>query len=177
MSAWPGRDEIARAVGPLHDADDGLVARLAFLQILLWNEDVVGQRAVLGEQVGVVLLHLKRADECLVAALQYLGDGGLADVVFLAGKQGDLYRVAIHGMQAVALCHQDGFAAFLWLEDVLAVGLAAEDASHHLRRHVQRIAEAWLLLNEIVHEQSLQHIHQQHLGRVGVQVELFTEVL
>ena len=164
-------------VGPLHDAHHGFVARLALLEVLFGDEDVVGQGAVLGEEVGVALLHLEGSDEGLVAALENFGDGSLADVVLASGQERDLHGVAVHGMEAVALSHQDGFAAILGLEGVLAVCFAVEDAAHHLLRHVQRVAEARLLLDEIVHEEVLQHIHQQHLGRVGVQMKLFAEGL
>ena len=164
-------------VGPLHDAHHGLVARLALLEVLLGDEDVVGQRAVLCEEVGIALLHLQGSHEGLVATLEYFSDGSLADVVFPAGQERDLHRVAVHGVEAVALGHQDGFAAFLRLEGVLAVGLAAEDAGHHLRWHVQGVAEARLLLDEVIHEEAFQHVHQEHLGPAGGQVKLFADVL
>ncbi len=117
-------DRVLCLVRPLHDADHGLVARLALLEVLFGDEDVVGQRAVLCEEVGIALLHLQGSHEGLVATLEYFSDGSLADVVFPAGQERDLHRVAVHGVEAVALSHQDGFAAFLRLEGVLAVCLA-----------------------------------------------------
>ena len=173
-------DRAYRVLGPfrpLHDTHHGLVARLALLQVLLRDEDVVGKRAVLREQVGIALLHLQGADEGLVAALQYFGDGSLAHVVLSAGQQRHLHRVAVHCVEAVALGHEDGFASFRRLEGVLAVCLTVENAGHHLHGDVQHVAVARLFLDEIVHEQAFQHVHEQHLGRSGVQVELLADRL
>ena len=49
---------VLRSLGPLHDAHHGFVARLALLEVLLRDEDVVGERPVLSQEVGIALLHL-----------------------------------------------------------------------------------------------------------------------
>ena len=161
-------DGVFGAFGPLNDAHNGLVACLAFLQVFFWDEDVVGQRTVLGEQISIAFLYLQSTHEGFVTALHNFGNGGFSNVMLAAGKQCDLHYVAVHCMQAVAFGHQDRLATFLRLKDVLAVCFAAESAGHHLRRHVQRVAVAWLLLDEVVHEETFQYVHQEHLGRVGV---------
>ena len=163
--------------GPFHDTHHGFVARLALLEVFAGNEDVVCQGAVLCQEIGIALLHLERSHEGLLAAAQYVGDGGFADVVLATGKERDLHEVAVHRVEAVALGHEDGFAAFLGLEGVLAVGLAVERAGHHLRGGVQGVVAARLFLDEVVHLQAFQHIHEEHLGRRGVQVELLADGL
>ena len=145
-------NRVLGSVRPLHDTNHGFVASLAFFEVFLRDEDIVGEGAVLSQEIRVALLNLQSSHESLVASLDDVGHRSLANMVFTAGKQGDLNRVAIHRMQAVSFGHKDRFAAIGRLEGVLAVCLSVEDAGHHLRRHVQSVVPARLFLDEIVHE-------------------------
>ena len=88
-----------------------------------------------------------------------------------ACQHGNLYPVTVHGMHTVALGHQNGFSAVLRLKGVLAVGFTVEYTFHYLCRCIKLVAETGLFLDIVIHQQRLQYIHQQHLGRMGVQVQ------
>ena len=94
-----------------------------------------------------------------------------------AGEERHAHRVAVHSVLAVALGHKDGFAAIFRLEGVLAICFAVERAGHHLRRHVQRVVSARLLLDEVIHEKPVEHIDEKHLGTARAQMKLFADTL
>ena len=165
-------DGVLGAFRPLHHTDNGLVAVLALLQVVLGNEDVGSQGTVLGEQVDIVLAYLQCSHELLFRTLHYLYDLCFADMVAAACQHGGLHLVSVHGVHGVALGHQDGFSAIIGVERVLAVGLAVEDSLHYLRRGIQRIAIAGSLLDIVVQKHVFQTIHTKHLGRVGGQFQV-----
>ena len=162
-------DGVLGVFGPLHDFHHRLVAVLALLEVAAGDDDVGGQRAVFGEQIGVFLPHLQRADELLVGSLKDLNHAGLADVVLASGHHADAHPVALHGAHRVALCHEDGLSALIGQEGVLAVGFAVEFAVHHARDVVQLIAVAGRLAYVVLQEQILQDVGHQLPGRRGGQ--------
>ena len=156
---------------PFLNLHDYLVALLGALHVSAWNQNVVGQRAVLSNQIGQVAMNLQAAHELFVGTFQDLGHLSLAHMVAATCHHGHTHTVAIHGMHRVTFGHQYGLSALVGLEGVLAVGLALEHALHHLALLLQAVVVLGFLGQVVVGEHLLQHIHAQHLGRMGVQAQ------
>ena len=158
-------------LGPFGYLYHSLVAILAFLECRFGDEDIIGQGAVLSEQVGVILPDLQRTHKRVVGPLHYFCHESLSHMIPSASHHGGLYSVPVHGMHAVALCHQYGFCAVGRFKYVLAVGLASEHSLHHLRGCVEAVVITRLLLDIIVHQHLVQYVHHQHLGRMRLQIQ------
>ena len=148
-------DGVVGVHGPLHDAHRHLVALLGALQVAARDEDVVGQRAVFGDEVGQVVMYFQPAYELLVGPLQDLRHHALAHVALAAGHHGHPHAVAVHGVQGVALGHQYGLSALIGQEGVLAVGLALEGALHLLALVLQGVGVLGLLGQEVLFQHLL----------------------
>ncbi len=162
---------------PFHNLHHGLVARLSLLQVGLRDEDGVGQRAVLGEQIGIFAAHLQRAYEGSVRTLNDFRHLCLAHMIPAAGQQGGLHDVAVHGMQAVAFGHQNGFAAIGRLQGVLSVRLAVEGAFQYLCGAVGHIYVALHLFNIVIQLQFVQNVQTEHFGGMRTQVQQAVDTL
>ena len=162
---------------PLRNLDDSLVARLAALQLLLRNEDIVYKDVTLGNQEGIVFLHLQLTD-CLVALVtQNLDDHRFLDMLLAASHIGHLHTVAIHSKQRVALTDEHGCAAIVGLERVLAVGLADEGSLLHLRLQVQTIRVITDFRQEVVPRHLFHEVNSQHLRRMCIQLQCLEDLL
>ena len=128
-------DGALRVGGPFRYLDHRLVALLAVLEFILWNKYVGGQRAVLGDEETKAFLHLQFAHESVLGALQNFDDLGLARMSVAACQHRHLDAVAVEGVEAVALAHEDGLAAVVGHEGVAAVAFALKRTLHHLRAH------------------------------------------
>ncbi len=163
--------------GPLCDFHHGHLSGLASLELLLGYEDVVGEDGALGDEEGIVFLHLQHADGLVVLALEYLDDHGLLDVVLPSCHECHAHAVATLCEHGVALAHEDGVAAVVGQERVLAVGLAYKRALLHLCLEVQAVDGVAHLGQVVVPRHLLHHVDGEHLQRVGVQPQLLEYVL
>ena len=98
------------------------------------DEDVA-----LGDEEGEVFLDLQLTNGLVDLVRQDLRYHRLLDVVLTACHQGYAHPVAIEGKHRVALRDEDGRAAIVGQESILAVGLAQERALLHLSLLVQAI--------------------------------------
>ena len=168
---------VLAVAGPLDDFHYRLVARLALLQFPHGNEDIVGQRAVLGKQVGIVLAHLQGAHIGPVGTLHDFHHLSLTHVVAATGHHGCLHHIPVHGFHRVALSHEEGFAAIRRHKGILSVGLPAEHALHDLRRRIEVVVVLGLFHDKIVEQQFVQHVHAQNLGRMRIEVQDAVDIL
>ena len=165
-------DRVLGTFRPFYYTDNGLVTVIALLQVILGNEYVVGQSAVLGEQVGIVFAYLQSAHKLLFRSLHYFYYLCFADMIAATCQHGSLHLVSVHGMHGIAFCHQNGFAAIVGYKGILAVGFAAEYSFHYLRRGIQCIAVACCLLDIIVQKQVFEAIHTKHLQGMCFQLQV-----
>ena len=124
---------------PLRNLDDSLVARLATLQLLLGNKDVVYEDVAFSHQESIVFLDLQLADSLVALMGENLYDHSLFDMLLAASHIGYLHTVTIHSKQRVALADEDRCTAIIRLEGVLTVGLTDKGSLLHLRLLVQTI--------------------------------------
>ena len=164
-------DGILGILGPFDNLDHGLVSGLPLLQVRFGDEDVVGQGAVFRKQIGILLADLKCSHKSLVRAFQNFGYLCLSDMVSPTGQKRGLDKISVHGMQTVALCHQDGLSPFNGFQRVLSVGFPSEGSLHNLGGSVQHIDIALGLLHIIVQHKLFQYIQTEHLGRMGGQMQ------
>ena len=170
-------DGVLGRLGPLDDLHDDLVAVLGVLQPLLGDEDVVGQRAAFGEQEGVVLVDLQLADEGVVGAFEYLDDFALALAVLSPCEEGDTHGVIVHGVGRVAFSDEDGRAAVVGQQGILAVALALERAGHDLVRILQLEMSFLRFAEEIVLHHFLEDVRAKHLQGVRIQLQFGADTL
>jgi len=170
-------DGVLGLVGPFDNLHHGLVAALAAFQFVFGDEDVVGQRAVFGDEEGIRLGHFERAHEGVVGTFQYLDDFtfGAASATF--GIEGYLHAVAGHGVGRVAFGNEDGVASAVGDEGVLAVALALEDTRHLHTVEVEFVFVLFRFVDVVVVLQFVEHVHAEHFQRMGGQVKLVEDVL
>ena len=162
-------DRVLGTVGPLRDAHDGLVAGAPTLEHRLRYEDVIVHRAVLGEQERELLAHVQPTYEGLVGTLENLCHLSLPNMTPAAGHHLHTNAIAVHGMQRVALSNKYRLAATVGYKGVLAVALATEETCHRHGGRRTLVAHGTRLLEIVVHDQLLKHIHTQQLGRMRLQ--------
>ena len=170
-------DGVLGLVRPFDDFHHRLVAAPSAFQLVLGDEDVVGQRAVLGQQEGIALGHLQCAHETVVGALQHLQHLALGGFAAPAGVVSNAHAVVVHGMGGVSLGNEDGVAPVVGDEGVLAVALAHE-ASRHLHAALVQAVDVVLRLGDVViFLQVGEDIHAQHLQRMRGQPQLLEYLL
>ena len=98
------------------------------------NEDVT-----LGNEKGIVALYLQLAHSLIALMGENLHHHSFLHVFLPSGHHGYTHSVAIHGIHGVALRHEDGLAAVVGLERVLAIGLADKGALLYLSLQIQPI--------------------------------------
>ena len=162
---------------PLCDFYYCLLSALATLQFLLRNEYVLRKNVVFSNKEGKVLFNLENAYSLIVLTLQDFGDDGLLDVVLSAGHQCYPHPVASHSRHRVALGDEDGLAAIVGYERVLAVGLTDKGTLLHLRLQVQPITALLHLTDIVVPCHFFQHIDGEHLGRMSIQPQRLENLL
>ena len=168
---------VALFLGPIDDAHHSLVARPSALEAGYGHEDVAGQRAVLGEQEGVVVAHLQFAHKGVLCPFYNLHHLCLGRMPAAAGQQGGLHAVAVEGVHGVAFHHQDGFFLAVGDETVAAVALAHEDALHGLTALVEPVAAPALVAHEVVGHHVVQHVGTEQFQRMRLQFQCFRYVL
>ena len=135
---------------PLRNAYHRLIARLATLQLLLRHHDVVYEDVTLGNQEGIVLLHLQASHGLVHLVRDDLRHHCLLDVVLAAGHERHFHTVAVQRKHRVTLRHEDGLATIVGHKRVLAVGLADKRAFLHLSLGVQTVLRVRHLREEVV---------------------------
>ena len=156
---------------PLRDSHHGLLAVLAALELLLGDEDVVGKDVSFGDEEGEVLLDLQASHGLVALVGENLGHHGLLDVLLTARHEGHTDTVAVEGKHGVTLGDEDGRAAAVGQERVLAVGLTDKDALLHLAFLVETVLVVGHLRQVVVPRHLLHDVDGQHLGRMGVQTQ------
>ena len=169
-------DGVLGLVGPFDDLHHGLVAALAAFQFVFGDEDVIGQRAVLGDEEGIRLGHFERAHEGVVGPLQYFDNFAFGAASASFGIEGYLHAVAGHGMGRVAFGDEDGVAAAVGDEGVLAVALALEDTRHLHAVDIELVFVLFGFVDVVVVLQLVKDVHTKHFQRMGGQVQLFEDV-
>ena len=126
----------------------------------------------LGHEEGKVLLHLQLTHGLVGLVAQDVGHHGLFDMVLATGHQCHADAVAVEGEHRITLRHEDGLAAVIGQERVLAVGLADEDTLLHLSLQVQPVLVVAHLAQIVVPAHLVEHVNSQHLGRMRVEFQL-----
>ena len=91
----------------------------------------------------------------------------LAGVTIATRQHRDAHTVAIKGMHGITFAHKDILTAIIGHKDIVAIAFAAERA-HHIVIEVHALVNALSLACQIiVKHEVVNHIHHQHLGRVG----------
>ena len=163
--------------GPLHDFHHGLVAVLSALEFVLGDEDVRGQRAALGDEEAVASLHLQLSDECVVGALQDVGDFRFAGMAGAACQHRHPHPVAVEGMERVAFAHEDALSSVVGQEGVVAVALAHEGALHHVGAHGVAVVPPSVGGDIVVEHQFRQGVEHHHLGGMVRRTQFGKELL
>ena len=163
--------------GPLRNLDNGFLAILTALQLLLGNKDVMYEDVTLGDEEGIVFLHLQDTHGLVHLVRQDLDHHRLFDMLLATGHIGHLHPVAIHGKQRVALRDKDGRAAIVRQERVLAVGFANKGSLLHLGLQIQTIRIVGNLREIVVPRHLFHRIDGHHLGRMRHQFQGLEDVL
>ena len=120
---------VAGSLGPLYNLHYGLVAALAALELVARDEDVIVERAALGEQEGIVALHLEDTYESIVGPLEdlhHLAFGHAAATA--AGKEAHAHAVAMQGVHRVTLGNVYRLLVLLGGEEDAAAASALDGA-------------------------------------------------
>ena len=103
-----------RGIGPLRDANQCLVIVLATLQLVLRDENILGDEVVLSDEEGNIASHTQSTDERFLGALQYFQHLCLLDMIATAGHRGETDVVAVLCPERVALRNENGLVAVVW---------------------------------------------------------------
>ena len=90
-------------IGPFAHFYHHLVIGLAALQLVSWNQDVVGKQVLLCHQEGDVLFNSQFTDELIARTLQYFDDLCFFDVLLTARHERHFHAVTIECRHRVAL--------------------------------------------------------------------------
>ena len=131
----------------------------------------------LGNQEGIVLLHLQLTNSLVALVAEDLNDHRLLDMLLATSHIRHLYAVAIHGKQRVALTDKHGCTAIVGLERVLAISLTDEGTLLHLRLQVQTIRVVADLRQIVVPRHLFHQVNGQHLGGMRVQLQSLENLL
>ena len=131
----------------------------------------------LGNQEGIVLLHLQLTNSLVALVAQDLDDHRFLDMLLATSHIGNLHAVAIHGKQRVALTDKHGCTAIVRLKRVLAVSLTDEGTFLHLRLQVQTIRVVADLRQIVIPRHLLHQINGQHLGGMRIQLQCLENLL
>ncbi len=163
---------------PFRNLYNGLVTCLAIFQETFGYEDIVGQGTVLSEQVGKVLLDLKRTYETLVRTLHNLHNLSLTHMMLATSHHRGFHAISVHGVHTVSLSHQDRFATLIRLESILSVSLTMEDTLHDLgSSYIHTVAVARFLDDKVIHHHFLQNVHAEHLGGMSIELQYTGNIL
>ena len=94
-------------VGPLHYSHYGLVAAESALELVFGDKYVGGEEFAVGEQIGVVFLHLKRAYEHLVLLFEHFNHFGFGLASAASCADVHTHLVAIESVHRVALGNEN----------------------------------------------------------------------
>ena len=126
-------------IGPFAHFHHHLVVGLAALQLVSWNQNVVGKQVFLCHQEGDVLFNSQFTNELIARTLQYFDDLCLFDVLLTARHERHFHAVTIECRHRVALGNKDGFVASIGDERVLPITFAPKKPFHHLSHLVETV--------------------------------------
>ena len=164
-------DRILGILRPFHHLHYGLVAVLSTLQHVAGDEDVIGQRAVFGEEEGIVFFHFQRSHEGVLGTFQDFNHFSFHLASPALGGERYLHLVAMHGMSRQAFGDEDRFASVIGHEGILSVALALEGSSQDDAVIVQFIMSIFYNLQEVVLHHVVQDIHTKHLQGVSREIQ------
>ena len=164
-------DRVLGIFRPFGDFHHGLVAILSALQHVAWNEDVIGQRTVFGEEESIELVHLQCAHKGVLGTFDDFYHFAFYLASLSLGGKGNLHLVAMHGMSGIPFGNEDGFATVFRQERVLSVALALELSGQDDAVVVQLEMSVLHHLNEVVFCHFIQDVQAEHLQRMGGKVQ------
>ena len=164
-------DRVLGILRPFGDFYQGLVTILSTLQHIAWNEDVIGQRAVFGEEESIELVYLQRTYKGILGTFDDFYHFAFYLASLALGGERDFHLVAMHGMSGIALGNEDRFATVFRQERVLSVALALELTGQDNAMVVQLEVSVFHYLNEVVFCHFIQDVHAEHLQRMGGKVQ------
>ena len=157
--------------GPFRNFHYSLVAVFTAFQLVLRDEDVVGQSAGFRQQESIVLADLQSSYEGCIGTFQNLDDLTFQAFLLAFGTQGHFYLVVVHGMGRIPFGNEDRFSSVFRNERVLSVAFALESTRQNLSLVIQFVSAFFYFDEEIIFNHFLNDVCTEHLQWMSSQVE------